>query len=100
MSLALWLCSSLIIALLLRTACARSWALLQPLVCLPPATRGESGYEEHTFGWGHWTKATAKLPISACIKKGGRHPWCQPGHPHSTGYDPCVATAPQPSSGS
>lgn len=76
-SLALWLCLSLIIAPLLLIACAKTWALLQPLVGLSPAKHGErekEGMQSTSFplfGWGYWTKARAKLPASARTRREG-----------------------------
>lgn len=84
-SLAPRLCSSLIIALLLHIACAKTWALLEPLVAPSPARDGEREKEGMRstnfplFGWGHRAKATAKLPASACARREGSTHGATPG---------------------
>lgn len=104
-SLALWLCSGLIITLLLLVA--KTWALLQPLVDLSPARDGEREKE------GMWSAdfpslagATGLKPWQSSIlvhAHGGRAAPTVPPlgrHPLGTEDGPCMATAPQPSSGS
>lgn len=107
-SLALWLCSALIITLLLLLLLvAKTWALLQPLVDQSPARDGEREKE------GMWSADFPSLAGAAGLK-----PWqssllprvheerAVPAVPPlgrdllGTGDDPCMGTAPQPSSGS
>lgn len=102
-SLALWLCSALIITLLLLGA--KTWAQLQPLVDLSPARDREREKE------GMWSAdfpslagATGLKPWQSSLHahEGRAAPVVPPlgRHPLGTGDGPCMGAAPQPSSGS
>lgn len=107
-SLAPWLCSALIITLLLLLLLvAKTWALLQPLVDQPPARDGEREKE------GMWSADFPSLAGATGLKpwqssllphehEGRAAPAVPPPgrHPLGTGDDPSMGTAPQPSSGS
>lgn len=108
-SLALRLCSSLIITPLLLIACAKTWALLQPLVG-PSPTRDE---RERRRARGaqispSLAEATGLRPWQSPLLLRVQEGWAAPSthspvhwrYPPSAGDDPSTGIAAQPSSGS
>lgn len=94
-SLALLLCSPLIIAPLLLVACVKAWSLLQPLVGPPPARDGQrekEGTRPRIFS--PLAGATGLMPQQSTLLL------CVQGRAApSTGYGPCMGISPQPMGG-